>query len=286
MISNTKCLWTFILTTFISILTEQLIQCSPTFTQPADGAESESLTDTYSQNDALKRDWSKFASWGKRGFNGKFTVWGKRDGVDIDDDGEVAQTQTPDKKNWSKFASWGKRDALMNSDKRAWAKSFQSWGKRSADDIQGSVGMDDSTSDDVKRRWNQLALWGKRDFTGDEGLMDKRKWAQFATWGKRGNEFEDEYEKRKWSPLPTWGKRDSESEDGLEKRNWVKFASWGKRWRAKPWTLEPWGKRRWTGITTWGKRSADPENYLSKDVAQKLLNLFDFNGEHLLVFDL
>lgn len=268
------------LTTFISILTEQIIHCSPAFGSPSENSvDAEPVVDTYAQNDDLKRDWSKFASWGKRGFNDNFSVWGKRD--DLTDD-EIAQ-MTPDKKDWSKFASWGKREDLADNDKRAWSKSFQLWGKRSSEALQGDeVSNDLMAADDIKRKWSQIAAWGKRDLTGEMDEMDKRKWAKFATWGKRGDDFEDEnVEKRKWTQFsPTWGKRDFSADETPEKREWVKFASWGKRFWHQPWVsaLEPWGKRRWTGITTWGKRSGDMDDNRAMGVAEKLLNLFDFNG--------
>lgn len=266
MIPTTKCLWTLLLTTVITILTEHIIQCTPTFDgQPSSSVEND-LADAYAQNDDLKRDWSKFASWGKRGFNNNFSLWGKRGTLNDD---QIAQ-MTPEKK-WSKFASWGKRGSVDDLDKRAWSKSFQVWGKR-ADDGE------------AKREWAQIAPWGKRDVTGDNEMMDKRKWSKFASWGKRSDGQDDGLDKREWAQLsPTWGKRNLNDEAEPEKREWSKFASWGKRFRPRPWVsaLEPWGKRRWTGITTWGKRSGDMENFWSKGVAQKLLALFDSNGECL-----
>jgi len=278
MIPTTKCLWTVICTTLITILTEQIISCSPTFGSQSDNSLN-SVDREPAENDDLKRDWSKFASWGKRGFKDNFAVWGKRS--DINDD-EFAQ-MTPDKKDWSKFASWGKRDDLIDNVKREWSKSFSLWGKRSPENLQGDdVERDYTSADDLEKKWSQIAPWGKRDYTGDMTDVDKRKWSKFASWGKRGDEFESDMDKRKWNQLsPAWGKRDYVSESP-EKREWSKFASWGKRLRRKPWVsaLEPWGKRRWTGITTWGKRSVDSGNNKSKDMAEKLLNLFDLNGRY------
>ncbi|KAH3882282.1 hypothetical protein DPMN_006216 [Dreissena polymorpha] len=117
--------------------------------------------DTSEIQDKLKREsWAKFASWGKRGFNGKgFVAWGKRDSSYSDSD---SLEEFPEKReDWSKLATWGKRSDSLSRQKREW-KGFPSWGKReNLDTINGP--LDDELKEEAdKRKWNPIATWGKR----------------------------------------------------------------------------------------------------------------------------
>ena len=233
------------------------------------------------QPSPLKRDWSSFATWGKRNeiesqdlndvdkrkWN-QFATWGKRD-LDNSD---------VDKRKWNQFATWGKRDLDNNDvDKRKW-NQFATWGKR---DMDNSVDAD-------KRKWSQFASWGKRDLDDSSISGDKRKWSKFASWGKRDGDGDvldgdqSEPEKRKWSQFASWGKRDSDDISAIDKRKWIKAANWAKRLRnARNWAaLNTWGKRRWSGLPTWGKRSMEMGGFNAEDISLKLLNFFDSNGEH------
>ncbi|XP_052801572.1 prothoracicostatic peptides-like [Mya arenaria] len=263
MTPNSKCLWTILLTAVISLLSEKLCLADSTFAGAQTFPNGNQLTDDkLVSNNELKRAWSKFASWGKRGFENSFSVWGKRG-----DDNEVAQIE-PDKRAWSKFASWGKRDMPMESDKREWS-GFHSWGKRDDDTLT----LDDrlpgirpiDLHDADKRKWSPLSTWGKRNYD-DFTDAEKRKWSKFASWGKRADELSD-MDKKKWSKFTSWGKRSETSDDASDendtlsedKRKWSKFASWGKR------DDESMDKRKWSQLSTWGKRNGLSGDDLNTD---------------------
>ncbi|KAL5007333.1 hypothetical protein ScPMuIL_016139 [Solemya velum] len=152
----------------------------------------EAIDSSEYKDNPQKRDWRKFATWGKRKWSG-LSTWGKR--------------------NWAGLSTWGKRDFDKQDDLDKRWSNFATWGKRwspsSALNTWGKRTMDTDDSDMDKRKWSQFATWGKRS---------PSKWASFSTWGKRDGD-EDNVDKRKWSSFSTWGKRGK----------WMGLSTWGKR---------------------------------------------------------
>lgn len=281
---------TALFSSLLYVLSNNLCQCDVNF-QPENeklvSSDDVSIDNEDIDRPVNKRGWNKnFAVWGKRDWQ-NFHSWGKRD--DLTDDLSIAQL-TPEKRKWAKFTSWGKRDMGLTDDtdwsdeldedkrkfenlaeplmvdrlwpntkqwagmpqdsavdKRKWS-NLAVWGKRTAD----------SNLEDMVKKWAKFTSWGKRAGDQDINEVDKRKWAQFASWGKRDAEGEtvDDMNKRKWSTLAAWGKRAFDGDYGMDKRKWAKFSSWGKRLRTpQAWlALNSGGKRRWSGLTTWGRR--------------------------------
>ncbi|KAL4225763.1 hypothetical protein ACF0H5_016452 [Mactra antiquata] len=287
-----KNLWTVLLASFLYILSNNACQCDVSFQDQDDDIATTDLVNddnNIGDNSLNKRGWNKnFAVWGKRNMD-NYPSW--EDAEDEIHSGlQIAQIPA-EKRKWAKFTSWGKRDIGLNEN-YGWNEDIDSEKRRTemlgeplvVDQILPSIGVlngDIQDAADVdKRKWSNLAVWGKRSsdnyldglvkkwakFTSwgkraddqDPNSVDKRKWAQFASWGKRDvdDEITNDVNKRKWSTLAAWGKRAYDANMSMDKRKWSQFASWGKRFRRpQAWyALNNGGKRRWAGLTTWGKR--------------------------------
>ncbi|XP_060606441.1 uncharacterized protein LOC132758763 [Ruditapes philippinarum] len=281
---NTKCLWTLTISILVSILSDNFGQCKSTFidgenTLFAGDAAEQDLTGERLNSEGT----TKLTAEGKRGWDGNFAVWGKRDYDAFSEnarENSLSSAQLdPEKRKWSKFASWGKREIPLDSstgwidqdidnkrdlevmteplkiddsewpkhstDKRRW-QALNTWGKRT---------IANSLDEDAKRGWSGFTSWGKRDSEIDQlNNIEKRKWQKFASWGKRDDEqLIGDADKRKWSKFTSWGKRNYEPILAeLKKRKWAKFTSWGKRSEIND-DLEA-EKRKWAKFTSWGKR--------------------------------